>query len=78
MPEYEALIKRTHGHGLKVLMDFIPNHVARSYQSDAKPPGVVDLGAKDDKTKAFAPNNNFYYLPGRPSWCRPATTRWAR
>ena len=45
MAEYEALIKRTHGHGLKVLMDFIPNHVARSYKSDAKPPGVVDLGA---------------------------------
>jgi hypothetical protein len=65
MPEYEALIKRTHDHGLKVLMDFIPNHVARSYKSDAKPVGVVDLGAKDDKTKAFAPNNNFYYLPGK-------------
>lgn len=65
MPEYEALIKRTHDHGLKVLMDFIPNHVARSYKSDAKPVGVVDLGAQDDKTKAFAPNNNFYYLPGK-------------
>jgi len=65
MAEYEALIKRTHAHGLKVLMDFIPNHVARSYHSDAKPAGVVDLGANDDKTKAFAPNNNFYYLPGR-------------
>ena len=37
MAEYEALIKRTHDHGLKVLMDFIPNHVARSYKSDAKP-----------------------------------------
>ncbi len=66
MAEYEALIGRTHAHGLKVLMDFIPNHVARSYKSDAKPAGVVDLGAQDDKTKAFAPNNNFYYLPGRP------------
>jgi glycosidase len=65
MPEYEALIKRTHDHGLKVIMDFIPNHVARSYKSDAKPATVVDLGAADDKTKAFAPNNNFYYLPGK-------------
>ncbi|WP_201984365.1 alpha-amylase family glycosyl hydrolase [Hymenobacter rubidus] len=65
MPEYEALIKRTHDHGLKVIMDFIPNHVARSYRSDAKPQNVVDLGAQDDKTKAFAPNNNFYYLPGK-------------
>ena len=65
MSEYEALIKRTHDHGLKVLMDFIPNHVARSYKSDAKPLGVIDLGATDDKTKAFVPNNNFYYLPGK-------------
>ncbi|WP_345234596.1 alpha-amylase family glycosyl hydrolase [Hymenobacter saemangeumensis] len=65
MAEYEALIKRTHDKDLKVLMDFIPNHVARSYKSDAKPAGVLDLGAKDDKTKAFAPNNNFYYLPGK-------------
>ncbi len=66
MAEYEALIKRTHGHGLKVLMDFIPNHVARSYKSDAKPAGVVDLGAEDDRSQAFAPTNNFYYLPGQP------------
>jgi len=66
MAEYEALIQRTHAHGLKVLMDFIPNHVARSYKSDAKPVGVIDLGAKDDKAKAFAPNNNFYYIPGQP------------
>jgi glycosidase len=65
MAEYEALIKRTHDKGLKVLMDFIPNHVARSYKSDAKPVGVIDLGAKDDKIKAFAPSNNFYYLPGK-------------
>ncbi len=72
MPEYEALIKRTHDHGLKVIMDFIPNHVARSYKSDAKPLGVVDLGTTDDKTKAFAPNNNFYYLPGK-SFVVPAT-----
>jgi glycosidase len=65
MAEFDALVKRTHAHGLKLIIDFIPNHVARSYKSEAKPAGVVDLGAKDDKTKAFAPNNNFYYLPGK-------------
>jgi glycosidase len=64
MAEYEALIKRTHLHGLKVIMDFIPNHVARTYNSDAKPPGVRDFGADDDKTKAFDPKNDFYYIPG--------------
>ena len=65
LAEYEALVKRTHAHGLKVLMDFIPNHVARSYKSDAHPPGVVDLGAQDDKAESFAPDNNFYYLPNQ-------------
>jgi glycosidase len=64
MKEFEQLIERTHQQDLKVIIDFIPNHVARSYQSDQKPTGVKDLGEGDDQTKAFLPNNNFYYLPG--------------
>lgn len=66
MMEFEALVKRTHDAGLKVLIDFVPNHVARGYHSDVKPAGIVDFGEDDDKTKAFDPNNNFYYLPGQP------------
>lgn len=62
--ELDALIQRTHTAGLKVLMDFIPNHVARSYASDACPAGTEDLGAGDDKAQAFSLRNNFYYLPG--------------
>lgn len=62
--EFKALIDRTHAQGLKVIIDFVPNHVARKYQSDAKPKGVKDLGEGDDTTKAFSPNNDFYYLPG--------------
>ncbi len=64
MKEFEQLVKRTHAQGLKVIIDFIPNHVARVYKSNAKPENVKDLGALDDTTKAFSPNNNFYYLPG--------------
>lgn len=64
MAEFEELVKRTHDAGLKVIVDFVPNHVARGYQSDAKPTGVIDFGEDDDTTVAFAPNNNFYYLPG--------------
>ena len=45
------------------MMDFIPNHVARTYHSDACPTGVTDLGATDDVQRAFSPSNNFYYLP---------------
>lgn len=65
MREFEQLIERTHKHGLKVLIDFVPNHVARAYKSDAKPKGVVDLGEFDDKRVRFKPDNNFYYLPGQ-------------
>ena len=61
--EFDALIERTHRAGLRVLMDFIPNHVARTYHSDACPTGVEDLGATDDVQRAFSPSNNFYYLP---------------
>jgi glycosidase len=65
MKEFDALVERTHAAGLKVLVDFVPNHVARSYRSDAKPSSVVDLGAQDDTLAAFKPSNNFYYLPGQ-------------
>jgi glycosidase len=65
MKEFEQLVHRTHVQGLKVIIDFVPNHVARAYKSDAKPAGVKDLGETDDKTVAFHPDNNFYYLPGQ-------------
>ena len=65
MKEFEALIKRSHTNGLKVLIDCVPNHVARSYHSDVKPKEVKDFGEEDDKRKAFANYNNFYYLPGQ-------------
>lgn len=64
MEEWEALIARTHKAGLGVIMDFVPNHVARAYASDARPEGVEDFGVHDDRSKCFSPNNNFYYLPG--------------
>jgi len=66
MAEFEALVQRSHANGLKVIIDFVPNHLARQYSSDAKPEGIQDLGATDDITKAFDPQNNFYYLPDQP------------
>lgn len=63
MAEFEALVKRSHSNDLKVIIDFVPNHVARQYQSVAKPAGVKDLGENDDCTQAFCPDNNFYYIP---------------
>lgn len=64
MQEFQALVERTHKAGLGFIMDFVPNHVARQYHSEACPDGVEDLGAGDDSNKAFDPNNNFYYIPG--------------
>ncbi len=65
MEEFEKLVSRTHRAGLKMIIDFIPNHVARQYKSIAKPAGVKDLGEDDDKDKGFDPQNNFYYCPGQ-------------
>ncbi|MBB3187110.1 alpha-amylase family glycosyl hydrolase [Microbacter margulisiae] len=64
MHEFEALIERTHMQDIKVLIDFVPNHVARQYHSDAKPADVFDLGELDNQKLAFDSQNNFYYLPG--------------
>lgn len=64
MTEFEDLIKRTHDNGMKVIIDFVPNHVARGYNSDARPDGIADFGEDDNKEKAFDPNNNFYYIVG--------------
>jgi len=65
MQEFEALVVRTHKAGLKVIIDFVPNHVARQYCSDAKPEGVVDLGENDNQNHAFDLQNNFYYIPNQ-------------
>lgn len=63
MQEFEALVERTHQAGMKVIIDFVPNHVAREYDSDSMPEGEKQLGENDDKEKQFSPNNNFYYIP---------------
>ena len=66
MAEFEALVERTHQAGLGVILDFVPNHVAREYKSDAHYNFISDLGEHDNTSKAFDPNNNFYYIPGQP------------
>ncbi len=63
--EFENLVNRTHKAGMKVIIDFVGNHVARQYNSDAKPQNVKDLGEEDYTEHAFDPRNNFYYIPGQ-------------
>ena len=63
LEEFEALIERTHRAGMKVIIDIVPNHVARNYYSISAPVGVKDFGEEDDKTVVYARDNNFYYIP---------------
>lgn len=66
MSEFERLVERSHKAGLKVIIDFVPNHVARQYKSVKKPEGVKDLGETDDTGMGFSPRNNFYYCTDTP------------
>lgn len=61
--EFEQLIERTHRNGLKVIIDIVPNHVARKYESISAPKGVRDFGQDDDTSVEFRTDNNFYYVP---------------
>ncbi len=65
LDEFKALLNRAHRHGIKVIIDIVPNHVARHYQSLAKPAGVRDFGADDDSSVEYRKHNNFYYVPGQ-------------
>ena len=72
LEEFQSLIKRTHDNGLKLIIDIVPNHVARNYEGMTHPEGVSDFGAGDDTSVAYARDNNFYYIPGEafkvPEW----------
>ena len=65
LQEFEALISRTHANGMKVLIDIVPNHVARKYEGKSNPKGVRDFGADDNVNVEYDRNNNFYYIPGQ-------------
>lgn len=70
LEEFEALIQRTHRHGMKVIIDIVPNHVSRYYEGRNNPPGVRDFGADDDVSVDYKKDNNFYYITGE-SFCVP-------
>ena len=65
LEEFQALIARTHQQGMKVIIDIVPNHVARRYESLHKPAGVQDFGVNDDTSVAYQRDNNFYYVPDK-------------
>lgn len=65
MSEFDNLIKRAHKNGLKIIIDIVPNHVARTYEGKNNPKKVVDFGESDDASLEYTLNNNFYYIPGQ-------------
>ncbi|MCP4883331.1 MAG: alpha-amylase, partial [Flavobacteriales bacterium] len=72
MEEFQALIERTHQQEMKVIIDIVPNHIARKYEGLNNPEGVVDFGANDNNSVEYHRDNNFYYIIGEsfriPNW----------
>jgi len=64
LAEFEALIARTHANGMKVIIDIVPNHVARQYEAISRPEGISNLGDDDNTNVTYAQNNHFYYVQG--------------
>jgi glycosidase len=60
LDEFQALVERIHAHGLRVVIDLVPNHVARSHHSVVRP--ALSFGEKDDPARFFDPGNNFFHL----------------
>ena len=65
MEEFEETIVRIHEKGMQVIMDFVPNHLAREYKSLNKPYDVEEFGECDNKNVSFSKDNNFYYCPNQ-------------
>lgn len=65
LEEFKITVEKIHGAGLKVIIDFVPNHTARVYHSDKSPEGVEDFGKEDDITRFFSKDNNYYYIPNQ-------------
>ena len=66
LQEFQALIQRTHKNGLKLIIDIVPNHIARKYEGKTNPKGVSDFGANDYTSVEYKRDNNFYYITGQP------------
>ncbi|WP_373690790.1 alpha-amylase family glycosyl hydrolase [Marisediminitalea aggregata] len=63
LAEFEALVERTRAKGMRVIIDIVPNHVARRYASLTFP--ETSFGLHDNTDVAYHKDNNFYYVPGQ-------------
>jgi len=60
LEEFRALLGRMRAARLGAILDFVPNHVARSYHSVVRP--ETDFGLHDDRSQFFDPRNHFFWL----------------
>lgn len=60
--DFVAAVRRAHKTGLRVMVDLVPNHTARTHRTDV--PGKFDFGARDDTSTFFSSRNNYFYMPG--------------
>jgi len=64
LDEFKGLLGRCREHGIKVVIDLVPNHVARSYASSVRPD--LSFGDDDDPSVFFSRDNHFFYVqPGQ-------------
>ena len=66
MEEFEKTVERIHSHGLKVIIDFVPNHLAREYRGDFTDENFYIL--QDERF--YGPNDNgfmYYEIPAKAS-----------
>lgn len=62
MEEFKSLLARIRSHGMGTLIDFVPNHVSRAYQSLTGQP----LGSNDRTDRFCDPANHFFHLTDQP------------
>ena len=64
MAEFEKTVERIHKHGLKVIIDFVPNHLAREYKGDFTDENFYII----ENQKFVAPTENasdYYEFPAK-------------
>lgn len=63
--DFKEAIRRAHAAGLRVMMDFIPNHTARVHRTDVICKSHFNFGQGDRQEQFFDSMNNYFYLQGR-------------
>ncbi len=63
MAEFENTVERIHNHGLKVIIDFVPNHLAREYKGDFTDENFYVL----PNERFYGPNDNGFMYYENPA-----------